>query len=156
CLGRSDYRSTGRHKHSGGAHEGCAKTSFDQERGHALPARIAGSFGQRHPAEDPLASMNKWEERWHPLRDEWVIIAAHRQDRPWHGETAASNPQIAGAEYVKGCYLCPGNERIGGVRNDSYQDIFVFDNDHPCVGPRAPRELEAPPGIYRNRTADGM
>ena len=20
-----------------------------------------------------------WEERWHPLREEWVIVAAHRQ-----------------------------------------------------------------------------
>src|SRR2546425_3367017 len=28
-----------------------------------------------------------WEERWHPLRGEWVIVAAHRQDRPWSGET---------------------------------------------------------------------
>ena len=22
-----------------------------------------------------------WEQRWHPLRAEWVIVAAHRQDR---------------------------------------------------------------------------
>ena len=28
-----------------------------------------------------------WEERWHPLREEWVIVAAHRQNRPWSGET---------------------------------------------------------------------
>ena len=21
-----------------------------------------------------------WEERWHPLREEWVIVAAHRQN----------------------------------------------------------------------------
>ena len=26
-----------------------------------------------------------WEERWHPLREEWVIVAAHRQSRPWSG-----------------------------------------------------------------------
>ena len=32
-----------------------------------------------------------WEERWHPLREEWVIVAAHRQDRPWSGELAASS-----------------------------------------------------------------
>jgi UDPglucose--hexose-1-phosphate uridylyltransferase len=24
-----------------------------------------------------------WEQRWHPLREEWVIIAAPRQKRPW-------------------------------------------------------------------------
>ncbi len=27
-----------------------------------------------------------WEERWHPLREEWVVVAAHRQNRPWSGE----------------------------------------------------------------------
>ena len=26
-----------------------------------------------------------WEQRWHPLREEWVIVAAHRQMRPWTG-----------------------------------------------------------------------
>ena len=30
--------------------------------------------------------MPLWEERWHPLREEWVIVAAHRQNRPWTGE----------------------------------------------------------------------
>jgi len=23
-----------------------------------------------------------WEERWHPLRREWVIVSSHRNDRP--------------------------------------------------------------------------
>jgi UDPglucose--hexose-1-phosphate uridylyltransferase len=101
--------------------------------------------------------MNKWEQRWHPLREEWVIIAAHRQDRPWHGEMAgAAAARNTAGVYVKDCYLCPGNERVGGVRNEDYRDIFVFDNDHPCVGPEAPRELEKPIGIYRNRRADGL
>ena len=99
--------------------------------------------------------MNKWEERWHPLRQEWVIIAAHRQDRPWHGETSAP-PQKIPPEYAEDCYLCPGNPRVGGARNETYRGIFVFDNDHPCVGPDAPRELDLPPGIYRNRPAGGL
>ena len=30
-----------------------------------------------------------WEERWHPLREEWVIVAAHRQSRPWSGAEVA-------------------------------------------------------------------
>jgi UDPglucose--hexose-1-phosphate uridylyltransferase len=100
--------------------------------------------------------MNDWEERWHPLREEWVIIAAHRQDRPWHGERAGTTSQNPPVEYLKDCYLCPGNQRVGGSRNENYRDIFVFDNDHPCVGPDAPRELETPAGIFRNRTAAGV
>ncbi len=38
--------------------------------------------------------MSAWEERWHPLREEWVIVAAHRQNRPWIGETVASGRRI--------------------------------------------------------------
>jgi UDPglucose--hexose-1-phosphate uridylyltransferase len=99
----------------------------------------------------------KWEERWHPLREEWVIVAAHRQNRPWSGETVVNAAaQRTLPEYVESCYLCPGNPRIGGVRNDAYSGIFVFDNDHPCVGKTAPKTLAAPAGIYRNRPATGI
>jgi UDPglucose--hexose-1-phosphate uridylyltransferase len=34
--------------------------------------------------------------------------------------------------------------------------VFVFDNDHPCVGIEAPRSLAPPPGIYRNAPAEGL
>lgn len=96
-----------------------------------------------------------WEERWHPLREEWVIIAAHRQNRPWSGETIEHNGETVSA-YVSDCYLCPGNLRVNGARNDNYTDTFVFDNDHPCVGFDAPHILQQPPGIYRNQEARGI
>lgn len=95
-----------------------------------------------------------WEERWHPLREEWVIIAAHRQDRPWVGQTVAGHRREL-PEYVPDCYLCPGNARISGAHNPEYDRFLVFDNDHPCVGPKAPQVLEMPPGIYLNRPAEG-
>ena len=96
-----------------------------------------------------------WEERWHPLREEWVIIAAHRQDRPWSGETIEHEEEVL-PEYLPDCYLCPGNTRISGKRNDSYTGTFVFDNDHPSVGPLAPIDLQKPAGIYRNQPARGV
>ena len=46
--------------------------------------------------------------------------------------------------------------RVSGARNEAYDGIFVFDNDMPCVGPNAPRNLEHPAGIYRNRPATGL
>jgi UDPglucose--hexose-1-phosphate uridylyltransferase len=99
----------------------------------------------------------RWEQRWHPLREEWVIIAAHRQDRPWHGERLAGSGAAAPPpRYVPDCYFCPGNARVSGARNPNYADVFVFDNDHPCVGPDAPRALDAPAGIYRNAPANGL
>jgi UDPglucose--hexose-1-phosphate uridylyltransferase len=96
-----------------------------------------------------------WEERWHPLREEWVIIAAHRQNRPWSGETV-SHDQAGEEDYVGDCYLCPGNSRVSGKVNPNYDGVYVFDNDHPCVGWDAPVELVEPPGIYRNRPAAGI
>jgi UDPglucose--hexose-1-phosphate uridylyltransferase len=96
-----------------------------------------------------------WEERWHPLREEWVIVAAHRQDRPWSGETVGRREETL-PDYLPDCYLCPGNPRVSGKRNDDYTGVFVFDNDHPSVSPDAPRELAPPPGIYRNQPATGV
>src|SRR5262245_14035674 len=100
---------------------------------------------------------NKWEQRWHPLREEWVVIAAHRQDRPWHGERVGAPSSLqAPPEYVADCFFCPGNTRVSGARNPNYRDVFVFDNDHPCVGEDAPHELEPPVGVFRNRPATGL
>src|SRR5450432_4034614 len=96
-----------------------------------------------------------WEQRWHPLREEWVIVAAHRQDRPWSGETI-ERVETKRPDYLPDCYLCPGNLRVSGLRNADYKDTFVFDNDLPCVGIDAPDELKAPAGIYRNRPARGQ
>ena len=96
-----------------------------------------------------------WEERWHPLREEWIIVAAHRQNRPWSGDTI-EHELAPTPEYVDDCYLCPGNARVSGCRNDNYASTFVFDNDHPCVGPAAPEDLAATPFLYRSRAAKGI
>jgi UDPglucose--hexose-1-phosphate uridylyltransferase len=96
-----------------------------------------------------------WEQRWHPLRREWVVVAAHRQNRPWNSEQLKLAVRAL-PEYVSDCYLCPGNPRVSGARNADYDGVFVFDNDHPCVSPLAPAPLAAPPGIYRNRPASGI
>ena len=96
-----------------------------------------------------------WEERWHPLREEWVIVAAHRQNRPWSGEVMAQTGRVIPA-YLPDCYLCPKNARISGDKNPDYEGVFVFDNDHPCVGHKAPIELDSPVGLYQNRPAQGI
>ncbi len=96
-----------------------------------------------------------WEERWHPLREEWVIVAAHRQDRPWSGSTINKRAPAL-PPYVSDCYLCPGNVRVSGAVNPQYEQTYVFDNDHPCVSPSAQSELEPPPSLYQNRPARGV
>lgn len=96
-----------------------------------------------------------WEERWHPLREEWVIVAAHRQNRPWIGESVEYTAEEL-PRYIEDCYLCPGNARVGGARNPPYDSIFTFDNDHPCVRPDAPEPAPTGGAIHRNRKADGI
>jgi UDPglucose--hexose-1-phosphate uridylyltransferase len=95
-----------------------------------------------------------WEERWHPLREEWVIVAAHRQNRPWVGEVTARAVKAVPA-YDPSCTFCPGNTRVSGATNPTYERVFVFDNDLPCVGPDAPAP-SASPAFYRNRPAQGV
>ena len=96
-----------------------------------------------------------WEERWHPLREEWIVVAAHRQNRPWIGATVEGQDSLP-PDYVEDCYLCPGNQRVSGVTNPHYIHTYVFDNDHPCVGPDAPKEPGIPSSPYRVRPAQGL
>jgi UDPglucose--hexose-1-phosphate uridylyltransferase len=95
-----------------------------------------------------------WEQRWHPLRREWVIVSSHRNERPWQGERVDQAQRQLPA-YAADCYLCPGNQRVSGKRNPQYAGIFAFDNDHPCVSPEAPDATPAP-GLYRSEPARGV
>ena len=107
------------------------------------------------PHKETARKSAVWEERWHPLREEWVVVAAHRQNRPWSGEIIEHNGDKI-PEYVEDCYLCPRNERVGGSQNPGYKGVYVFDNDLPCVGVNAPVDLQKPSGIYKNRPANGI
>ena len=98
----------------------------------------------------------KWERRWHPLREEWVVYAAHRNNRPWSGASAPVKPLAP--EFDPQCYLCPGNKRVSDLNNPAYNSIYVFNNDHPVVGESAPA-LDAPnfPNeIYQSGSAQGI
>jgi len=96
-----------------------------------------------------------WEQRWHPLRREWVVISSHRDQRPWQGETVGG-ARAPNMSHAADCYLCPGNSRISGQRNPEYSGVFAFDNDHPCVGPLAPEPSPPPRAPYRNLRAAGL
>ncbi len=96
-----------------------------------------------------------FEERWHPLRQEWVIISSNRNNRPWLGEQVGGTERRL-PEHEAGCYLCPGNTRVAGHANPHYDPVFVFDNDHPCVSADAPEVAPPDSPLFRNRRADGV
>ncbi|HEU4574013.1 MAG TPA: galactose-1-phosphate uridylyltransferase [Chitinophagaceae bacterium] len=100
----------------------------------------------------------KWEKRWHPLRREWIVYAAHRNNRPWNFDK--KEQAITSPSYDPSCYLCPGNQRVGGIQNPDYKDVFVFNNDHPVVGLDAPfipaADQQLHNGLYSRQPAQGI
>lgn len=98
---------------------------------------------------------DQWVQRWHPLLREWVIYSAHRQNRPWTGETMRQVDEDL-PDHDVSCYLCPRNNRVGGAVNPDYKGAFVFDNDRPSISFDAPVDLQVPSGIYRNMPATGL
>lgn len=97
-----------------------------------------------------------WEQRYQPLRDEWIVVAGHRQHRPWLGKRQES-AEADRPRYEPNCYLCPGNARSNGQRNPNYPGVYAFDNDHPCVADNAPEpEPTLVSGLHRARRASGV
>jgi len=97
----------------------------------------------------------KWEKRWHPLREEWVVYSAHRNTRPWQGAGLIKPKESP--HYDPTCYLCPGNARIHGSANPDYKDVFIFENDHPVVSMNAPHvHLSDENPLYKKAQALGV
>ncbi|WP_333599438.1 UDP-glucose--hexose-1-phosphate uridylyltransferase [Flavobacterium sp.] len=70
--------------------------------------------------------------RYNPLLDEWILVSPHRAKRPWQGqkEKIAEDNR---PEHDKDCYLCAGNVRANGVKNEEYTDCYVFENDFSAL-----------------------
>jgi UDPglucose--hexose-1-phosphate uridylyltransferase len=66
--------------------------------------------------------------RYNPLTGDYILVSPHRMMRPWQGQIERV-PDTNSLAYDPKCYLCPSNERAGGVRNPNYKDVFVFTND---------------------------
>ncbi|MFP6807591.1 MAG: galactose-1-phosphate uridylyltransferase [Pseudomonadales bacterium] len=98
-----------------------------------------------------------WERRWHPLLEEWITITSHRNQRPWSG-SVIEDADIEIPAYLDDCFLCPGNDRVSGKRNDQYESTYVFDNDHPSYGLEHRPELEGSldsDGFFKQKSARG-
>ncbi len=92
--------------------------------------------------------------RYNPLTREWVLVSPQRTQRPWQGqvEPVAAAPAIS---YDPNCYLCPGNDRVGGACNPNYTSTFVFENDFAALRLDTPESAIDDGGLLVARSERG-
>jgi UDPglucose--hexose-1-phosphate uridylyltransferase len=83
---------------------------------------------------DPKKLYEQPHRRFNPLTREWILVSPQRTQRPWQGQTEKISV-FASPSYDPNCYLCPGNQRAGGLRNPDYRSTFVFTNDFAALDP---------------------
>ena len=93
--------------------------------------------------------------RYNPLTNEWILVSPHRMQRPWLGQVEKSAPEDR-PSYDPKCYLCPGNERAGGMHNPQYDHTFVFDNDFAALLPDIPNAHIDERGLLRATSERGL
>ena len=91
--------------------------------------------------------------RYNPLTGEYILVSPHRTKRPWQGQVEKTVPDIRPA-HDPNCYLCPGNERAGGLQNPDYDATFVFTNDFAALLPDVPAAPPAHP-LLQTEAANG-
>jgi UDPglucose--hexose-1-phosphate uridylyltransferase len=92
--------------------------------------------------------------RFNPLNGEWLLVSPHRAKRPWQGQQDEPDTVVR-PSHDRGCYLCPGNNRVGGVANPDYKDVFVFDNDFAALLPESADEAAGTNPLFQSAPANG-
>jgi UDPglucose--hexose-1-phosphate uridylyltransferase len=89
-----------------------------------------------------MTMLNNPHRRYNALTGEWVLVSPHRAKRPWLGQVEKLAVDSL-PHYDPTCYLCPRNERAGGIFNSDYSGTYVFNNDFAALLPDAPDEEPA-------------
>ncbi|OQY33389.1 MAG: galactose-1-phosphate uridylyltransferase [Spirochaetaceae bacterium 4572_59] len=93
--------------------------------------------------------------RYNPLTGEWIKVSPHRTKRPWNGQL--EKPVLdKKLEFDPTCYLCPGNERAGGLKNPDYKETFVFKNDFAALLEDTPQGNYKDGDLFQAQTERGL
>jgi UDPglucose--hexose-1-phosphate uridylyltransferase len=93
--------------------------------------------------------------RYNPLTGEWILVSPHRTKRPWQGRVEKIN-QHQRPSYEETCYLCPGNERAGGLRYPAYTSTFVFQNDFSSLLPVVTEDEYKKGDLFLSKSEQGF
>lgn len=93
-------------------------------------------------------------KRYNILTGDWILVSPHRTKRPWQGKEEDVIVEER-PSYDPNCYLCPGNERAGGVVNPDYKEPFAFTNDFAALKADVPLE-KFKDGLLRAETESGI
>jgi UDPglucose--hexose-1-phosphate uridylyltransferase len=93
--------------------------------------------------------------RFNPLTGDWILVSPHRAKRPWQGQVEKVQEEKR-PEYDPDCYLCPGNERAGGVKNPLYTETFVFTNDFSALLADAPAGRLSDGELFHAKSESGI
>lgn len=105
--------------------------------------------------------MNKFNQeihphrRYNPLLDEWILVSPQRALRPWQGQTEESNEEQR-SNYDENCYLCPGNQRSNGTKNEAYTSTFVFENDFSALMKEPVDQLDSDSRFFQSKAERGI
>lgn len=80
---------------------------------------------------------NTSELRWNPILEEWVVIAAHRQERPQMPKDW--------------CPFCPGSGKV-----PRHYDVHIYANDFPSFAGEAPKPVTPSTKLYPVESARGI
>ncbi len=76
------------------------------------------------------------ELRWHPLIEDWVMIASHRQNRPQMPKDW--------------CPFCPGSGKV-----PDHFDVYEYDNDFPALSQNPPEPDDVANDFFKVKPAYG-
>ncbi|WP_421920972.1 UDP-glucose--hexose-1-phosphate uridylyltransferase [Marinifilum sp.] len=93
--------------------------------------------------------------RYNPLTGEWILVSPHRSKRPWQGQVEKVIEEKR-PSYDPKCYLCPGNERIGGEKNPNYEDVYSFQNDFSALLQDTPEGEFRDGDLFRAESESGI
>ena len=92
--------------------------------------------------------------RFNALTGEFILVSPHRTKRPWQGRQEGAARETRPA-YDPKCYLCPGNDRAGGLKNPVYSTSYVFTNDFAAILPNGESSTDSDDGLLRSQPISG-